>query len=129
MSTVFVSHCSNDRSFVESDVIAPLESSGLRTWYSRDEILAADEWQESIRKGIQECDWFLVVLSAASVKSKWVRAEVALAFEQFVEGRIVPVMFEECDPALCHIQLRLLQYIDFRSDAIESRVGQCRPAI
>ncbi len=121
MSKVFVSHSSDERQIVESRIISPLEERGIRTWYSADQIPGGEEWQESIREALNQCDWFLVALSPLSVKSKWVKAEVRLAFEKFPRGKILPVLIERCDSSDCHLQLPLLQYVDFLSDEEKGR--------
>lgn len=63
MARVFVSHSSLDRDLVEREIIAPLRQHGVETWYSKDSIETASEWEGRIRQGLKTCDWFLVVLS------------------------------------------------------------------
>ena len=121
MSKVFVSHSSDERQIVESRIISPLEERGIETWYSADQIPGGKEWQDSIRDALNRCEWFLVALSPSSVASSWVKAEVKLAFEKFPRGRILPVIIERCDPSDCHLQLPLLQHIDFLSDEEKGR--------
>lgn len=48
MFTVFVSHSSNDRTFVEAKIVPLLVSNDLQTWYATDAIRAADDWERSI---------------------------------------------------------------------------------
>src|SRR5205085_451232 len=70
---------------------------------------------ESIREGLRNCDWFLVVLSPNSVGSKWVRREVHWAMERR-EGHVVPVLIEDCMPEDLHLGLFPIQLVDFRYD-------------
>jgi hypothetical protein len=74
MPKVFISHSSHDRPFVEREVIALLKRHGIETWYSRDDIRATSDWEQSIRGALSACDWFLIVLSPESVQSEWVRS-------------------------------------------------------
>ncbi len=120
MATVFISHSSDDRDFVEREIVSLLEQNGIRTWYSTDEIRAATDWEASIRHALNSCAWFLVALSPASVKSNWVKAEVLWALEQR-RGRIVPLVIADCDSAECNLQLRLLQHIDLRQNPDAAR--------
>ena len=78
---VFISHATDDRSIVERDIIAPLERSGISTWYSVDAVQTAAEWEREIRQGLARCDWFLVAVSPAAKSSQWVKAEVGWALE------------------------------------------------
>ena len=120
MPTVFVSYCSADRPLVEREIITPLTFHGIETWYSRDDIRAASDWERSIRQALSACDWFLVALSSRSVDSEWVRSELHWAMEHR-PNRIVPVLLETCDPTKLHLRLSLLQYIDFRTDLQTAR--------
>jgi uncharacterized protein YraI len=115
MPKVFISHSSLDREFVEREVITPLNTNGIETWYSTDSIRTAEAWERSIREGLKSCDWFLVVMSPNSVASKWVQREVHWAIERR-EGRVIPVLIEACDPEDLHLGLLPIQHIDFRQN-------------
>ena len=115
MPRVFISHSSSDRDFVEGVIMPALTRHGLETWYSKDDIRSASEWERNIREALKGCDWFLVVMSPRAVKSEWVRCEVFWAAERRWQ-RIVPIMYEECDPADLHLKLAQLQFVDFRGD-------------
>jgi serine/threonine protein kinase len=110
-SRIFISHAEADRQRVERDVIAPLESHGFRTWYCRDDVRSASLWERAILDALEGSDWFLVVMSPASMQSEWVKDEVHWAIDHR-PGRILPVMINRCDPAGFHIRLRRLQIID-----------------
>ena len=49
---VFISHSSKDRDFVEREIISLLRSHGIETWYSKDDIQTASQWQNSIAEGL-----------------------------------------------------------------------------
>jgi hypothetical protein len=108
MSRVFISHSTRDRAFVEDILVPALHSYGLETWYSKNDIQAADRWERSILNGLESCDWFLIVLSPNSAKSDWVADELHWAMSNR-HGRIVPVMIEACNPYDFHIRLPRLQ--------------------
>jgi formylglycine-generating enzyme required for sulfatase activity len=116
MSRVFISHSTKDRDFVERVLVPALHGCGLETWYSREDIRAADSWHQSILDGLKSSDWFLIVLSANSAKSEWVIDELHWAMAHRPLGRIVPVMIEECDPYGFHIRLPRLQFVDYGRD-------------
>jgi formylglycine-generating enzyme required for sulfatase activity len=88
----------------------------LETWYSREDIRAADSWHQSILDGLKSSDWFLIVMSANSAKSEWVIDELHWAMGHRPLGRIVPVMIEECDPYDFHLRLPRLQFVDYSQD-------------
>jgi hypothetical protein len=113
-SSVFVSFSSHDHELVHAQVVQVLEKQGLSVWFSRDSIHAADEWEKRIRHALNSSEWFVVALTANSVHSEWVRAEVDWAFENR-RGRLVPVLLGDCDPQDCHLRLRQIQHIDLRN--------------
>lgn len=109
---VFISHGSADREFVETEIVRVLSERGFEPWYSKTSIHSSTEWEREIRKGLNECEWFLVVISAHAIASKWVKAEVDWAMEHRW-GRIAPVLVERCDPGELHLKLPQIQHIAF----------------
>lgn len=116
MPRVFISHSTQDREAVERHIIAPLRARGVDTWYSKDDIRTATEWERQIHQGLRECDWFLVALSPRSVASEWVRRETHWAFIKR-QDKILPVMLETCEPEDLHLGLLPLQFVDFRENS------------
>jgi len=120
MPRVFISHSSEDRGFVEREIVSLLRRKGIPTWYSTDDISSASEWETTIRAGLQSCDWFLIVLSPRSLASPWVKAELQWAFDNR-SGRIVPVLMEPCRPADFHLLLGSIQHVDYTRNPEEGR--------
>lgn len=125
MTSVFISHSALDHELVGTLIVSLLEQHGLSVWYSRDSIHAAEEWEKRIRQALMASDWFLVALSANSVQSEWVRAEVDWALENR-RGKLVPVLIGDCDPQECHLRLRQIQYLDLRRGNPEGRAELLR---
>lgn len=110
---VFLSHSAGDRPFVER-LAETLAQHNVPVWYSATNIVGARQWHDEIGAALRRCDWFLVVLSPRSVKSRWVKRELLYALdENRYEGRIVPLLYRRCDYAGFSWTLRSLQMIDF----------------
>lgn len=122
MPKVFVSHSAQDRAFVESEIVYLLQCNGIETWYSRDDIQTASVWEKDIRKGLDSCDWFLIVLSPRSAVSEWVKAELHWAMENR-SNHIVPILMEHCNPTDFHLMMGRIQHIDFQEDIEQARQG------
>jgi TIR domain len=120
MPKVFISYANEDRHFVEKEIISLLQRHGIQTWYSRDDVRSAEHWEETIRLGLESCDWFLVVLTERAVASDWVRAEVHWAMDER-KGRFIPVLVEDCDWRKLHLKIRMIQLVDFRQIQDEER--------
>lgn len=112
MTKVFISHSTKDRAFAEREIIPALSSRGLDTWYSKDDIRTADQWDRSILQGLKSCEWFLVIMSMNAEQSEWVKDEVLWAI-QHRPGRIVPVLSTRCDPREINLRLARIQYVDY----------------
>src|SRR5262245_57092909 len=118
--TVFICHASADRDLVEREILSLLRTNGIGTWYSKDDIRTAEQWEASIRQGLEACEWFLVVMTPQAAASKWVAREVHWAVEERPQ-RIIPVLLEPCDLNSWHLGLRPIQHVDFRQDIASAR--------
>jgi hypothetical protein len=111
---VFLSHAAGDRRFADRLAVS-LRQSGVKVWYSETQLHGADVWYQEIGAALRRCDWLIVVLSPASLKSRWVRHEVLYALnEPRYDGQIVPVLQSDCDYTQVFWSLGNLQRIDFR---------------
>ena len=80
-------------------------------WIDQLDIEPGQEWDNAIEDAVTQCPRMLLILTAASVKSKKVRNEIAFALDE--EKTIIPVLYEDC---MVPLQLRRIQHIDFRTD-------------
>ena len=112
----FLSHAARDRRFVKR-LARTLGEHGVRYWYSEAHILGAQQWHDEIGLALARCDWFLLILSPAAVKSKWVKRELlyALQDDRYLD-RIVPIVRRRCDSAALSWTLASFQRVDFTED-------------
>lgn len=118
MPKVFISHSSQDRSRIESDVLSLLRSHGIEYWYSSENIPSASDWEKVIRRALGECDWFLAALSAHALQSDWVQAEVHWALDHR-KDHFVSLLLDDCTPSDLHLKLIRYQHVDFRQNTDE----------
>jgi hypothetical protein len=113
---VFVSHAAADRRFL-SRLITVLEEHHIPFWYSRTHIHGAQQWHDEIGLALGKCDWFLLLLSPAAVRSKWVKRELLYALqEDRYEKRIVPIIAQPCNFKRLSWTLASFQFVDFSRD-------------
>lgn len=113
---VFLSHASTDMAFT-TRLAEVLRRHGVPVWYSDANILGAQQWHDEIGAALGRCDWLVLVLSPASVVSKWVKRELLYSLQQDrFDGHIVPVLHRPCDHAELSWTLASLQMVDFRND-------------
>jgi hypothetical protein len=113
---IFLSHSSFDREFADT-IIKVLRDHGIPVWYSKTNILGAQQWHDEIGEALKRCDWFIVILSEKSVKSTWVKRELMFALsDNRYANKILPVVLEPCNINDLSWTLSSLQMIDFSED-------------
>ena len=111
---IFLSHSDRDRDFVMR-LANTIRRHGLPVWYSRTEIVGAQQWHDEIGHALQRCDWFLLVLSPSAVESVWVKRELLYCLDQNrLADRIVPIEYQACAYERLSWTLPSLQIINFK---------------
>ena len=93
--TLFISHTTRDKRDhdLAHRLAAGLQERGARVWIAPDSLPVGKEWKEGLVAGVMEkCSHFLVILSAASVQSKWVLDEIQLARRRYEKEPALRVM-------------------------------------
>ncbi len=102
-SHVFISHSSKDDNFVR-ELRDALEGLGISTWVDSRELVGGSKLAPEIEGAIERSRQFVVVLSANTVDSPWVRKEIqkALEVERRHQGhsyRVIPLLLADVEPA------------------------------
>lgn len=124
---VFISYSSQDKSFVDKlyDDLRPFK---IFVWYDRWEIAVGDSIVDKISEGLETSVTLIIVLSQASVSSRWVKEELNTIIMRRMSDsdiRILPVLIESCEiPSL----LKHIRYADFR-DSYEEGLANLFDAI
>jgi hypothetical protein len=113
----FISHSSADRNFVVW-LAAELVTLKIPVWYSDWEIKVGESIVEKINAALENMAGLVVVLSAASVQSVWVREELNAALSSKLSGRnlsIFPIRIDQVEvpPLISH-----RKYADFSSNRV-----------
>ncbi len=114
----FISHSSKDKAFVRQ-LAADLVASGVQVWIDEQRIRVGDSIPERVAQGVAESDFFLVVISAASVNSPWVKKELNQALVHEIEKRRVRVMPVLLDKVERPETIREKKYADFTESYAE----------
>lgn len=111
---VFVSHSSRDKGFVRL-LVGDLQNAGLDVWFDEAEIGIGDSIVGRINDAIRDTNYLIVVLSANSVDSPWVQAELNAAMMRQFSNKgmlVLPIKIDQCEvPAL----LKDRVYADFQA--------------
>ncbi len=112
---VFLSYSHSDKEFAVK-LAEDLRKQGIDIWIDKWEIQPGDSIiQKIFLQGLANTDFFLILLSSESIRSKWVAEELNAAIVKKMEGvtRVIPLIKERCDVPL---PLRTLLWVDLSSD-------------
>jgi uncharacterized protein YjbI with pentapeptide repeats len=95
--TCFISYSSKDQEFAKR-LHSDLQGEGVRCWFAPEDLKIGDRFQDRIEESIRLFDKVMIILSEASVKSRWVEREVNVARErEDRENRLIlfPIRVDE----------------------------------
>jgi hypothetical protein len=107
MSDIFISYSHKDTDIVR-DLVPSLKAEGFTVWWDHT-IPPGKTWDDVIARGIREAKACIIVWSASSVVSDWVKEEATIAKEG---GKYLPVQF---GPDLPPLGFRRIQAADLRN--------------
>jgi hypothetical protein len=113
---VFISYSSQERDFVQR-LVRDLKDRNIPVWFDEAELEPEDSIIQKIEAGIDRMDYLIVIMSPASVDSRWVQEEIRMALHKGIAGRkfnVIPMLKENCKiPGF----LRDRKYVDMRQAA------------
>jgi CheY-like chemotaxis protein len=98
MSSTFISYSSKDKAFA-LHLAKDLKQNGVSVWLDEWEIKVGDEIRQKIEHGIENFEFFIIVLSQHSIESNWVQKELNAAYLKEVDNhkiKVLPVKIEDC---------------------------------
>jgi hypothetical protein len=115
MPSVFLSHTSSDKPFVQK-LANDLRRIGVDVWFDGWEIKVGESLTWKIEEGIRENEYLAVVLSPEAINSEWVRSELGAAWAKQMKQKkvvVLPILYRDCDMPLFLSDRR---YADFWRD-------------
>ena len=117
MKRLFVSYAREDRPRVEP-LVALLHGAGFEVFWDQ-AMPAGVEWSEFLDAQLSSAHCLLVLWTAASVASRWVRIEADEALQQ---GKLLPVLIEAVRPPLAFRQIQCFDLIGWQGDPDDTRL-------
>lgn len=100
ITSVFLSHNHADKPFVRK-LAKDLEAHNVKCWLDESEMKIGDSLIQKIRDGIDNVEYFAVILSPNSIEAPWVVNELDVAMNLQIAGKpikVLPIMLKECEP-------------------------------
>ena len=129
---LFVCHASEDKKDFVTPLAIALQQKGIDVWYDEFCIKWGDSIRRSIEKGLQSCNFGIVVFSHAFFRKEWPQNELDALYQRMAAGeaRILPIWhgIDETDlraysPLLSGILAKKSDYgIEALSTEIEARL-------
>jgi formylglycine-generating enzyme required for sulfatase activity len=122
---VFISYASDKIKSTTSDrqvanqICSALESKGIGCWIAHRDILPGDEWLNAIIDAVQGSKLIVLVFSANTEESDWVKDEVKIALDKKI--KIIPIRIEDVSPQEA---LRILKFRCQWMDAFTPPLGK-----
>src|SRR5919199_1134876 len=116
MTQVFLSYADEDRTTMEK-IRNSLRRESITVWTNRTDIQTGEAFDEAIKRGIEQADNLVFLLSPYSVNSTYCRRELDLAVS--LHKRIIPVLVRSTEPNQVPSVLPELQYIDLTDNVLE----------
>jgi hypothetical protein len=106
--SAFVSHSRKDGSAVARRLVKGLERTGISTFGDEERLIVGTDFPRKIRRAVQSCRYFLILVSSESANSDWMSRELEWALGSKHPPRIVPIVLPggdlRCFPALKDVQ-------------------------
>jgi TIR domain len=98
LGKIFVSHSSVDKRKVRQ-LDKRLREDGYETWLDERELEVGDALAAKISEGVRDAKVVIIVVSAASLDSKWLRYELDIATNRMIDGhcRVIPVLIDDVE--------------------------------
>ncbi|MUG95497.1 TIR domain-containing protein [Scytonema sp. UIC 10036] len=116
MTQVFLSYAHQDKETMEK-IRASLRQESITVWANTTDIQTGEAFELAIKRGIEQADNIVYLLSPDSIKSSYCQMELDLALS--FNKRIIPLLVRETDEMQMPPVLQSLQYIDFTDNVKE----------
>jgi hypothetical protein len=96
--SVFLAHATEDNDRFARALAVGLNDRGLNVWFDEWELALGDSIVDRIfEDGVPSAEAMVVIVSEASVESRWVREEINAGFIRRIEGRfkLIPVIIDD----------------------------------
>jgi hypothetical protein len=128
---LFLSHAHEDQQFVDW-LNEKLRAMNLTVWYDKFEILEGDAILEKMDEGLRGSEFLIVVVSEASLRSRWVKAELEPKILQQIEGgqvTVLPLALGDVKTEDISIFLKGRKWIRFPQEGSDEQIEVLRKGI
>ncbi|MGE5339954.1 MAG: AAA family ATPase [Candidatus Omnitrophota bacterium] len=99
MSKVYLSYSTKDEEFA-SELYHRLTRDGIQCFFAKELLHWGDNWVQVLKKGIEESDYIVPIMTPDYFHSKWIREELAAIMNEDqteFKKEIRPLLLKECE--------------------------------
>jgi TIR domain len=113
---IFINYSHTDSEFARK-LAADLQAAGFSVWLDQTELQIGQNWADEIERAINDSDHILVLLSSASLKSRWMHAQINMVLTKTnaKTSRVIPVIIDPSAKSSVPAPLKLLTGVDLSS--------------
>ncbi len=123
MSRIFISYSRKDIATARR-LAGELRKAGFDVWWDISGLKGGDAWVRVIPAAIDSSQFFVILLTKASVESQWVEKEYVRALARRM--KIIPLLLEPCDVPFA---LANINYLDFSANDDETNLKNLLEAL
>lgn len=123
MSRIFISYSRKDIA-IARQLAGELRKAGFDVWWDISGLKGGDAWVRVIPAAIDSSQFFVILLTKASVESQWVEKEYVRALARRM--KIIPLLLEPCDVPFA---LANINYLDFSANDDETNLKNLLEAL
>lgn len=120
MTQAFLCYAEQESALMEQ-IRKLLLRQSVTVWTNKTDIQTGEEFQSAIRRGIEQADSLVYLISPAAVQSQYCQQEIEYALS--LNKRIIPLLVKPINPEQVS-QFGTLQWIDFTDNQVEADYRQ-----
>jgi WD40 repeat protein len=114
MTQVFIAYAQPDVAIM-TPIRQSLQRQGFTVWSSQTDISTGEAFQRAIKRGIEEADNLIYLISPDSLTSNYCQFE--LKYATTLKKRVIPILVRPLSSEASNTTLKALQYIDLTDNA------------
>ncbi len=123
MTQLFISYAHADQIWADA-FAARLADFGYTVWMDHQSLLPAEDWGTAIEKGIETSALVLVIVTAASAASPYVRKEMDHANAQTKPIPLLPIVLSEAEFKKMPTELQKQQWVKFEGKGFDTVISK-----
>jgi len=126
---IFLSYGHDSYEKIAVKVMNELTAAGHEVWFDKKNLRGSMKWEDEIEKAIQNCDWFVVLMTEHSMRRPNGVCLDEISSARYRNLRILPVMVQNVKPPFCIARVQWLDMMDGSDSSVMSGIEKIKSII